>query len=115
MRTLILALALTAAAVPAFPQQAPQSRSDALAALRSEDAATRAGAIVWIANRGRASDAPALQERLRDESPLVRAYAEQGLWLLWSRSGDVDTDRLMARGVEENVRGLEALLREKRA
>ena len=28
------------------------------------------------------------------------AFAEQGLWLLWSRSGDAEIDRLMARGTE---------------
>jgi len=100
MRMLLLALALTAAAAPAFPQ-APQSRGEALAALQSEDAATRAEAIVWIANRGAPSDAALLQERLRDESAFVRSYAEQGLWLLWSRSGDADIDRLMAKGSEE--------------
>jgi tetratricopeptide (TPR) repeat protein len=104
MRLLVLLLALTAAAVPAFPQ-APQSRSEALAALRGPDAASRAEAIVWIANRGLASDAALLQERLRDESPFVRAYAEQGLWLLWSRSGDADIDRLMAAGVGEMQAG----------
>jgi tetratricopeptide (TPR) repeat protein len=101
---LVLLLALTAAAVPAFPQ-APQSRSEALAALRSPEAARRAEAIVWLANRGPASDAPLLQERLRDETAFVRAYAEQGLWLLWSRSGDADVDRLMAAGVGEMQAG----------
>jgi tetratricopeptide (TPR) repeat protein len=56
---------------------------------------------VWFANRGAPSDAPLLQERLRDESAFVRGYAEQGLWLLWSRSGDAEIDRLMAKGSEE--------------
>lgn len=104
MRMLFLALALTAAAVPAFPQ-APQSRGEALAALQSPDAATRAEAIVWIANRGAPDDAALLHERLRDENPFVRAYAEQGLWLLWSRSGDAEIDRLMATGVDQMQAG----------
>ena len=98
---------LTAAAVPAFPQP-PQTREAALAALRHPDAATRAEAVVWIANRGRPSDAPLLHERLRDESPFVRGFAEQGLWLLWSRSGDAEIDGLMARGVEEMQAGRHA-------
>jgi tetratricopeptide (TPR) repeat protein len=101
---LLLALALTAAAVPAFPQ-APQSRAEALAALQDPDALRRAEAIVWIANRGTPADAPLLHERLRDESPFVRGYAEQGLWLLWSRSGDADIDRLMAQGSEDMQAG----------
>ena len=35
----------------AFPAP-PQSRAEALAALKSEDAAARAEAVVWLANRG---------------------------------------------------------------
>jgi tetratricopeptide (TPR) repeat protein len=100
-------MALTAAAAPAFPQ-APQTREQALAALKHADAATRAEAVVWIANRGAMSDAPLLHERLRDESPFVRAYAERGLWLLWARSGDAATDELMARGTEEMQSGQHA-------
>lgn len=104
---LLLAVALTAAAAPAFPQ-GPQTREQALAALKHADAATRAEAVVWLANRGATSDAPLLHERLRDESPFVRAYAERGLWLLWARSGDAAIDQLMARGTEEMQSGQHA-------
>jgi tetratricopeptide (TPR) repeat protein len=93
----LLAAALTAAVPPAFPQT-PQTRAEALGALASPDAATRAEAVVWLANRGGMEDAPLLHERLRDESSFVRGFAEQGLWLLWSRSGDPEVDRLMALG-----------------
>ena len=103
-RIVLLAAALTAAAAPAFPQP-PKSREAALAALRSPDAAIRAEAITWIANRGEMADALLLHERLRDESTFVRGFAEQGLWLLWSRSGDAEIDRLMARGTEEMQAG----------
>ena len=72
----LLAAALTAAAAPAFPEP-PKSRDAALAALRSPDAATRAEAVNWIANRGGMPDAPLLHERLRDESLFVRGFAEQ--------------------------------------
>lgn len=47
------------------------------------------------------ADQPLLLARLRDESPFVRGFAEQGLWLLWSRSGETEIDRLMAAGVED--------------
>ena len=94
-----LALVLTAAAPPAFPDP-PRSRGEALSALASVDAATRAEAVVWIANLGGMQDAALLHERLRDESGFVRSYAEQGLWLLWGRSGDHEIDLLMARGTE---------------
>ena len=86
--------------MPAFPE-APKSRGDALKALASPDTVKRAEAVVWIANRGAMSDAPLLHQRLRDESGLVRSYAEQGLWLLWSRSGEAAIDALMARGADE--------------
>lgn len=95
---------LTAAAAPAFPQP-PQTRAEALAALRHADAATRAEAVVWIANRGGPADAALLHERLRDESPFVRGFAEQGLWLLWARSGDAGIDRQLAQGIEEMQAG----------
>ncbi len=106
MRGLVVlgALMLTAASPSAFPER-PTNRSEALAALGHADAAKRADAIVWLANFGGMDDAPLLHERLRDESPFVRGFAEQGLWLLWSRSGDENIDRLMARGVEEMQSG----------
>jgi tetratricopeptide (TPR) repeat protein len=51
------------------------------------------------------ADAPLLHERLRDDSETVRELAEQGLWLLWSRSGDAEIDRRMARGTDEMQAG----------
>jgi len=91
-----LAAALTMAAPAAFPEP-PKSRAEALAALKNADTATRAEAVVWIANRGSMADAPLLHERLRDESAFVRSFAEQGLWLLWTRSGDAQIDGLIAK------------------
>jgi tetratricopeptide (TPR) repeat protein len=99
-RSLLFVL-LTAVATAAFPQ----SRDEVLKSLASADAATRAEAVVWIANRGAMSDAGLLHERLRDESGLVRSYAEQGLWLLWTRSGDAETDAQMARATEHMQAG----------
>ena len=104
---ILLLVSLTMAAAPAFPEP-PQSREEALAALRNEDAATRAEAVVWIANRGGPADDGLLHERLRDESGMVRSYAEQALWLLWSRSGDAEIDRVMAGGVEQMQAGRHA-------
>ena len=95
-----LAAALTMAAPAAFPEP-PKSRAEALTALKNADTATRAEAVVWIANRGSMADAPLLHERLRDESAFVRGFAEQGLWLLWTRSGDAQIDGLMARATDD--------------
>ena len=100
----LLVTALTTAAPPAFPEP-PKSRAEALAALKNADTATRAEAVVWIANRGSMADAPLLHERLRDESAFVRGFAEQGLWLLWTRSGDAAIDALMAKATEEMQAG----------
>lgn len=99
IRSWVAIVLLTSAATLTFPQ-APQTRAEALSALRHADAATRAEAVAWLATRGGMEDAGLLHERLRDESGFVRNYAEQGLWLLWSRSGDADIDRRMARGTE---------------
>ena len=95
----LLAAVLTMAAPAAFPAP-PKSRAEALAALKNADTATRAEAVVWIANRGSMADAPLLHERLRDESAFVRGFAEQGLWLLWTRSGDAGIDAQMAKATE---------------
>ena len=91
----------------AFPQ-APASRQEALSALASADAPTRAAGVVWIAQHGAAADAAPLYERLRDEHPVVRGYAEQALWMLWSRSGDEAVDRLLERGIDEMQSGRHA-------
>ena len=100
---IVLAFALTAASPLAFP--APASREEALADLEHAQTERRAEAVVWVANRGRMEDQPLLLKRLRDESAFVRGFAEQGLWLLWARSGDAEVDRLMARGVEQMQAG----------
>ena len=101
---LTIALALTLAAGSAFPAP-PATRDEALAALEHAASERRAEAVVWVANHGRMADTGLLLKRLHDESPFVRGYAEQGLWLLWSRSGDAEVDRMMARGVEEMQSG----------
>lgn len=76
-----------------------------MAALDDVVAERRAEAVVWIANHGGIGDQPLLLKRLRDDNELVRGFAEQGLWLLWSRSGDAAIDRLMAAGVEQMQAG----------
>jgi tetratricopeptide (TPR) repeat protein len=103
----LVSMVLTGIAPAAFPQ-APVSRAQALAALKHADPAQRGEAVACLAAHGAMADAGLLHERLRDDNPLVRAYAEQGLWLLWSRSGDAALDRVMARGVEEMQAGRHA-------
>ncbi|HEX7054759.1 MAG TPA: tetratricopeptide repeat protein [Burkholderiales bacterium] len=103
----VLAVMLTTAAAPVFPAP-PRSHEEALQALASADPQKRAEAIVWLANLGTMADAPLLEARLRDENRAVRSYAEQGLWLLWSRSGDERVDALMALGAQAMQAGRHA-------
>jgi tetratricopeptide (TPR) repeat protein len=99
-------LLLTCCATLASAQPAADpSRSEALAALSSDDDGQRAQAIAWIAQNGRPGDAELLVQRLTDESPVVRDVAERGLWVLWSHSGDAAVDALLARGVDEMEAG----------
>ena len=77
------------------------NRREALTGLTAPDPALCAEAIAWIAQHGLPSDDAALRLRLRDENPFVRHYAEQGLWLLWSRSGDDAIDALMEQGMAQ--------------
>lgn len=51
------------------------------------------------------ADQTLLLKRLRDEDEFVRALAEQGLWALWSRSGDPAIDGLLAAGIEQMQAG----------
>jgi tetratricopeptide (TPR) repeat protein len=96
----LLALALLVCSSGALPEP-PKSRPQALAQLATDDTAARLEAIVWLANYGAMADTARLDALLRDDDALVRDYAEQALWALWSRSGDAAIDRLMGRGVEE--------------
>ena len=96
----LLALVVVVCSSSAFAEP-PKSRQQALAQLASAETTARLEAIIWLANHGGMADTARLDALLRDDNALVRDYAEQGLWALWSRSGDAAIDRLMARGVEE--------------
>ena len=99
-------LSLTAAAQPAFPEIG--TRAEALLALEHADARHRASGVAFLAQSGLAGDGPLLARRLRDESPFVRELAERGLWLVWSRSGDAEADRLLLAGIEQMNGGRQA-------
>ena len=88
-------------ALPARADDDIASRGEALKGLTAPDPALRAEAIAWLAQHGLPSDDTVLRSRLRDENRFVRHYAEQGLWLLWSRSGDDEIDHLMEQGMAQ--------------
>ncbi len=78
------------------------TREEALEALGpAHDARTRRSAVRRLGEAGRMEDVPALVEALRDDDPLVRAFAEGSLLQVWSRSGDPEVDRLLALGVRQ--------------
>ncbi|MBI1965428.1 MAG: tetratricopeptide repeat protein [Betaproteobacteria bacterium] len=92
-------LALAAAAQPPYPEIT--TRAAALEALEHADARHRLAGVVYIGRTGLAADGPLLVKRLSDRDPLVRELAEAGVWLVWGRSGDAETDHLLAAGAEE--------------
>jgi tetratricopeptide (TPR) repeat protein len=77
------------------------TREQALSGTASSNPDERAEALTWIAGHGTEADAPLLKNYLTDNDANVRSVAEQGLWLLWSRSGDEAVDALLAHGVEQ--------------
>lgn len=93
-------LALLAAAAAAQPAQ-PLTREQALAGLKGSDTEARRVAVARMGEVGVMADAPALIQALRDSDGLVRALAERAVWEVWSRSGDLEVDRLFAVGVEQ--------------
>jgi tetratricopeptide (TPR) repeat protein len=105
----VLVATLTCAAPPAFPEEL--SHAQAVAGLTHREPEKRAEALAWLAEHGTMADQPALLRRLRDGNPFVRAIAGQALWVLWSRSGDAEADRLLADGAAQMQAGnLEAAI-----
>ena len=98
VRVLVAALVLLAAAGGA----AALTREEATADLANRtDADARRRGVTWLAEHGTMSDLPRLAEALRDSDPAVRIVAESAMWQVWSRSGDEETDRLLALGIEQ--------------
>jgi tetratricopeptide (TPR) repeat protein len=98
MRAAVLVLSLVVWVAAAAQPGPAAERAQAVKALSDSEPARRAEAVIWIAENGTAADDRLLQARLRDEHPQVREFAEQGMWMLWSRSGDKAVDALMEQG-----------------
>jgi tetratricopeptide (TPR) repeat protein len=99
LRLLTALLAGFVLAAPAWGQVL--GREAALQALKSPDVAERERGVVGLARNGRMADAPVLVAALRDPDESVREAAEQALWIVWSRSGNAQVDKLFAQGLEE--------------
>jgi tetratricopeptide (TPR) repeat protein len=76
-------------------------RAQALAGLDDAAVERRAAAVLWFAHNGTTADDKLVLPRLGDEDAFVRELAQEGVWLLWSRSGDEAVDALMAKGARE--------------
>ena len=96
---LATSFSLTVVGQPIFP--AISVRSEAIVSLDHDDVRKRAAAGAFIARTGLPVDGPLLVKRLSDDSPLVRELAQTGLWQVWSRSGDAETDRRLAAGIQQ--------------
>ena len=99
-----LVLALAGAALsPGGPAIAADlTREQALAAIAdTRDVETRRLGVLALGERDLMTDMPQLSQALRDVDPLVRAFAENTMWRVWSRSGDDAVDQLFAVGVEQ--------------
>ena len=93
----LLALALPVAAAP---------RDDALRALEDRtDPVARRQALRTLAGTGTMADLPRIALALRDPDQGVRLVAEAAMWEVWSRSGDLEVDRLFAAGVQDMSEG----------
>jgi tetratricopeptide (TPR) repeat protein len=104
-RIAIALLALFCSAAGLAETSPYASRAEALKGLTAPEAEQRADAVIWIANNGQPADEAVLRKRLTDDNPVVRKLAEQGVWLLWSRSGDDKIDVLMAQGADQMQAG----------
>jgi tetratricopeptide (TPR) repeat protein len=102
----LLATFLAPAAFAQAPLPEIGTRAAALAALENDDARYRAAGVLYLGRTGLSTDGPLLVKRLADDNPFVRAFAEQSVWRVWSRSGDPETDQMLAAGVEEMELGL---------
>ena len=84
------------------PLAAGPTREQALTALADAgDVDNRRRGVLALGETGLMTDLPQLAGALRDADRLVRAFAENAMWQVWSRSGDENVDRLFAVGVEQ--------------
>jgi len=81
------------------------SRAQALQALAQAEAPLRRQAAGRLGEVGVMADTAVLLQALRDTDAETRALAEQALWQIWGRSGDVRVDRLYRSGVAQMKHG----------
>ncbi|PYN80064.1 MAG: hypothetical protein DMD96_15425 [Candidatus Rokuibacteriota bacterium] len=99
---LVVVVSILGAPAAKAPLAAGPTREEALTALADAgDVDSRRRGALALRETGLMADLPRLVAALRDGDSLVRAFAENAMWQVWSRSGDGDIDRLFAIGVEQ--------------
>jgi Flp pilus assembly protein TadD len=96
-----IALLFACGCACAARQNDEETRKLALTHTQSRDADERLAACAVLAEVGKQEDLPLLQSHLFDEDDRVRGTAEAAIWAIWGRSGDVATDRLFERGLQQ--------------
>jgi tetratricopeptide (TPR) repeat protein len=100
-----LLLCLTPSAWPAGPTIPPETREEAVAALRTAGSETRRLAAMRLERLGTMADVPVLLSALHDPDELVRSLAQNAVWAVWGRSGDLRIDALMENGKRQMAEG----------
>jgi len=99
---LVVVVSILGAPAAKAPLAAGPTREEALTALADAgDVDSRRRGALALRETGLMADLPRLVAALRDGDSLVRAFAENAMWQVCSRSGDGDIDRLFAIGVEQ--------------
>jgi len=100
-----LLLCLTPPAWPAGPATPRETREEAVAALRASGSETRRLAAMRLEHLGTMADVPVLLSALHDPDELVRSLAQNAVWAVWGRSGDLRIDALMENGKRQMAEG----------
>ena len=73
---------------------------NALKELNHPDPETRQTAVEHLGQVGDMTVVKPLASALADAQPEVRTQAEKSMWLIWLRSGDPETDKILHLGME---------------
>jgi tetratricopeptide (TPR) repeat protein len=102
----LLSVLMSIALLAAAPAQAQGlTREQAVQALSGTDTQLRRDAASRLGEVGTMADATLLVTALRDSDEDVRDRAEEAMWRIWARSGDVAVDRLYQTGVQQMSAG----------
>lgn len=111
VRAVLVVAGLCTCALLSLPQAGAQdvpaglTHDQVLQGLEHPDPDVRRGAYVALGSVGIRDDLPLLYSALYDADPLVRQLAESAIWKVWGRSGNLQHDRMLQRGIEQMQAG----------